>query len=54
MDNEKVYLYDMNKEIRSLDWGYEHMTDEGHVNNHGRDVINRELAGQISKLIAKE
>lgn len=51
VDNENVYIYDMNKETISLGWGYEHMTDEGHVNNQGRSVINRELAKQISLMM---
>lgn len=50
VDNQNVYMYDMQKAVQSLQWGYEHMTDEGHVNNLGRLVINEELAGKIKEL----
>lgn len=50
VDNEKVYMYDMQKLVRELNWGYEHMTDEGHVNNLGREVVNKQLAGMIKDI----
>ena len=50
VNNEDIYLCDMQKAVQELEWGYEHMTDEGHVNNLGREVINRELAKTIKDL----
>lgn len=50
VDNQNVYMYDMQKSVQSLQWGYEHMTDEGHVNNLGRAVVNEKLAGEIYKI----
>ena len=50
VDNECVYMYDMQKTVQELNWGYEHMTDEGHVSNFGREVVNRQLAGMIKNI----
>ena len=50
VDNQNVYIYDMQKSVQILQWGYEHMTDEGHVSNLGREVVNEELAGKIKEL----
>ena len=54
VDEEWVYLYDMNREINQLGWGYDHMTDEGHVNEQGRAVINRQLAARAAAILKKE
>ena len=48
-----VHMYDMHKVAHELKWGYQHMTDEGHVSNHGREVINQELARKISGIWSK-
>ena len=53
VDNSNVYMFDMNKKVHELNWGYHYMTDEGHVNNHGREVINQELAKKISEIWSK-
>lgn len=50
VNNEDVHMYDMQKMTKLLDWGYEYMTDEGHVNNHGREVVNEKLAEKISNI----
>ena len=54
VDDTRVWMYDMNREINSLNWGYEHMTDEGHVNNRGREVINRKLAEKAAMILGEE
>lgn len=43
VDNESIFMLDMNKKIAELNWDYTHMTDEGHVNNKGRDVVEEEV-----------
>ena len=53
VDETEVYMYDMNKAIPELKWGYQYMTDEGHVNNSGREVINQELAKRINGIWSK-
>lgn len=50
VNNEDIYMYDMQKNTEFLQWGYEHMSDEGHVGNLGREVINRELADRIKEI----
>lgn len=50
VNNEDVHMYDMQKMTKLLDWGYEYMTDEGHVNNHGREVVNEKLAEKINNI----
>ena len=50
VDKEDIHIYDMQKSVQELGWGYEHMTDEGHVNNHGREVTNQKLAEQIKDI----
>lgn len=50
VNNEDVHMYDMQKMTKLLNWGYEYMTDEGHVNNHGREVVNEKLAEKISNI----
>lgn len=54
VDEQWVWLYDMNKEILELDWGYEHMTDEGHVNDHGREIINGQVAEKAATILEME
>lgn len=51
VNNEDVFIYDMQKEVQSLGWGYQQMTDEGHVNNLGREVVNRELAVKLQGIL---
>lgn len=50
VDDVDVYMFDMQKEILELDWGYELMHDDGHINNFGREVVNRKLAGMIKNI----
>ena len=50
VNNEDVHMYDMQKMTKLLNWGYEYMTDEGHVNNYGREVVNEKLAEKISEI----
>ena len=44
VDNKNIFILDMNKNIEELNWSYAYMTDEGHVNNKGRDVVEEEIA----------
>ena len=43
VDGETVFMLDMNRMINELDWGYEYMHDEGHVNNAGREYVHQVL-----------
>ena len=43
VDEEAVFILDMNRLINQLDWGYEYMHDEGHVNNDGREYVHQIL-----------
>lgn len=50
VNNEDIHIYDMQKMTKLLGWGYEHMTDEGHVNDYGREVVNDKLAEKINDI----
>ena len=48
-DEESVFVLDMNRMINQLDWGYEYMHDEGHVNNAGREYVHRVLCEYLTE-----
>lgn len=50
VDDENVYMFDLQKMVRELDWGYELMHDDGHINNQGRKVVDQQLAGMIKDI----
>lgn len=52
VDNEKVFLLDMNRIMDDLDWSYDYMQDEGHVNNKGRELVTEYLSEYISSSLA--
>lgn len=47
VDDERIYLLDLNADMNALHWNYDYMQDEGHVNNKGRMVVMDCLAEYI-------
>lgn len=51
VDNENVFLFDMNVMINDMEWNYDYMQDDGHVNNKGRELVTKYLSEYISKYL---
>lgn len=47
VNDETVFLLDLNRQIRELEWDYRYMQDEGHVNDRGREAVMDRLSRYI-------
>lgn len=47
VDNKQIFMLDMNADMSNLQWNYEYMKDEGHVNDKGRDIVMHVLANYV-------
>ena len=54
VDDENVFLLDMNLLMNGLGWGYEYMQDDGHVNDAGRKEVMDCLAKYIGTSLGEE
>lgn len=47
VNNEDVFMLDLNKEANDIGWNYDYLSDDGHVNTPGRDKVTKLLAEYI-------
>ena len=54
VDDEWIYMLDLNEKMNELQWNYDYMQDEGHVNNKGREIVMNHLAQYIGTYLGNK